>query len=102
MNDHDVTCDELYHYGVKGMKWGVKREARVVANVATHTTAAVAISKGGSMAQKALKNTGNKRLKSLGSLVNIGAKAASMTVIALSILKVKEISQEDDSRGSGE
>ena len=94
--------NELYHYGVKGMKWGVRREARVVANVAAHATLAVAISNGGSMARKALKNTGNKQLRRVGSLVNIGAKAASMAIIATGVLKVKEIAQDDEPRGNSE
>lgn len=28
MSDYIYTGEELYHYGVKGVKWGVRRKAK--------------------------------------------------------------------------
>lgn len=32
MNEYILVTGELCHYGVKGMKWGVRRDARILAN----------------------------------------------------------------------
>ena len=45
MSDYIITGNELYHYGVKGMRWGVRRATKQLSNATTKEDKAKAVSK---------------------------------------------------------
>lgn len=45
MSDYIIADNELYHYGVKGMRWGVRRATKQLSNATTKEDKAKAVSK---------------------------------------------------------
>ena len=85
--------NELYHHGVKGMKWGVRKDNKIkTANNAprkkSYRKIQVAIAIGSQFTKAALKRYGSDKMATIGpGVVTIGSAA---TNVALSVKAHRE------------